>query len=463
MPNAFAQLMLLIWPLVMIVLFRKLPADRAIVWGMIGAYLILPPAPAGFDFPLLPPLTKDTMPALVALVAGLALARPTRPLLPESLLGRVLLGVFLLSPFPTVLTNAEPLSFGTTYIRGLQIRDALGLVVQQFLLVLPFLVARQYLFTAESQRVLLIALVAAALVYTLPVLIELRMSPQLNTWVYGWFQHSFAQMVRGDGYRPIVFLYHALWLSFFMVIAAVAAAGLLKTETNRTLRALWLVAMVWLAIIVVLAKGYASILYAMVLLPLVLLLGARAQIAVAACIALLAISYPVVKGADMVPTDAVLSLAERIEDDRAGSLRFRFDNEEILQEKVDQKPLFGWGSWGRNHVYNEDGRMITITDGRWIITMGVYGWVGFLAEVWLLALPIFMIWRESRRDGDPLPPYAGPLALLLAVNLFDMIPNATLTPLTWLIAGSLWGMAEERRARAARWRLELEPVWRSVM
>jgi hypothetical protein len=455
--------MILLWPLVTFVLFRKLPADRALIWSMIGAYLVLPPAPAGFDYPLVPPLTKDTLPPLVAFAAILALTEPKRPYLPESPIGRVLLAIFLLSPFPTVLTNTESLSFGRTFIQGLQFKDAVSLMVQQFLLILPFLMARQLLVSAESQRALLVALVAAASVYTLPVLFELRMSPQLNTWIYGWFQHDFSQMVRGGGYRPIVFLYHALWLAFFMMMAAVSAAVLLKTEKRRALRALWLVAMIWLALIVVLTKGYASILYALVLLPLVLFLGTRLQIAAAACIALFAVSYPMLKGVDMIPTETVLAAAERVDPARARSLEFRFDNEELLQERLDQKPLFGWGSWGRNHVHNEEGRMITIADGRWIITMGVYGWVGFLAEFWLITLPIFMIWRESLRKDDPVPPYAGPLALLLAVNLFDMIPNATLTPLTWLVAGALWGLVEERQAQARRRSFALEPVWRSVM
>lgn len=466
MPNAFAQFMLVLWPVVTIVLFRKLPADRALIWTMLGGYLILPPSPAGFDFPLVPPLTKDTLPSLAAFAAVLALTRPSRPLFPENPLGRVVLGVFLLAPFPTVLTNPEPLSYGTTFIPGLQIKDAVALMVQQFLLILPFLLARQLLVSAESQRALLVALVAAALVYTLPALVELRMSPQLNTWVYGWFQHDFWQMVRGDGYRPIVFMYHALWLSFLMVMAAVSAAALFKTEARPAMRAVWLVAVVWLMIILVLTKGYASIFYAMLLLPLVLFLGNRLQIAVAACIAVCAIAYPTLKKVDIVPIDAVLHAAAQVDAERAGSLEYRFDNEQMLQARVDQKPIFGWGSWGRNHVYNDDGRMITITDGRWIITMGVYGWVGFLAEFFLIALPIFMIWRKSLRDPESVPPYAGPLALLLAVNLFDMIPNATLTPLTWLVAGALWGLVEERQSKSPSQkpgRAGLEPVWRSVM
>jgi hypothetical protein len=53
------------------------------------------------------------------------------------------------------------------------------------------------------------------------------------------------------------------------------------------------------------------------------------------------------------------------------------------------------------------------------------------------------------------------LCLLLAINAVDLIPNATLTPLTWLIAGALTGYSErlreraiktvDQRAEAARW------------
>jgi hypothetical protein len=34
------------------------------------------------------------------------------------------------------------------------------------------------------------------------------------------------------------------------------------------------------------------------------------------------------------------------------------------------------------------------------------------------------------------------LAIVLAVNLVDLIPNSWLSPLTWLIAGALLGAAE---------------------
>ena len=70
------------------------------------------------------------------------------------------------------------------------------------------------------------ALVVAGLAYSVPMLIEVRLSPQINIWVYGFFQHNFDQMMRYGGFRPIVFLPHGLWVAFFALMALVAAVGL---------------------------------------------------------------------------------------------------------------------------------------------------------------------------------------------------------------------------------------------
>jgi hypothetical protein len=58
-------------------------------------------------------------------------------------------------------------------------------------------------------------------------------------------------------------------------------------------------------------------------------------------------------------------------------------------------------------------------------------------------LPLVLLARQGRRRAaGELSPYAGPLALMLGVNMIDMLPNATLIPFTWLLAGALLGYAE---------------------
>jgi hypothetical protein len=42
------------------------------------------------------------------------------------------------------------------------------------------------------------------------------------------------------------------------------------------------------------------------------------------------------------------------------------------------------------------------------------------------------------------------LMLMLAVNMVDLMPNATVTPLTWLLAGALLGHAERFSLLPAR-------------
>lgn len=191
--------------------------------------------------------------------------------------------------------------------------------------------------------------------------------------------------------------------------------------------------------------------------------------------------YPALKLSNLVPSDALVGQAEAVSAERAQSLSFRFDNEDILFDRAMEKPLFGWGIWGRNHLHDATtGAITTVSDGYWIIVIGVWGWLGYIAQFGLMALPIWLISRElrhergvqkdrllnetsyklldtpaSRRElDDGLSPYIGPLAVMLGFNMIDMLPNATLTPTTWLIAGTLFGHAE----RLARRRLSGEDL-----
>ena len=440
MPNLFALLMLVLWPVIAVVLFRRLPVGRAIIASLLVAYLFLPPPPAGFDFPLLPPLTKETIPSLAMLLACLILYRDKITLLPETMVGRVLVVVFILSPMATVLTNTEPVFWGQMGLPALKLREGLSTMIQQGLLIAPFLMAHNFLRHPGDQRDILKALFIGGMVYSVLMLVEIRLSPQLNIWVYGFFQHNFDQMIRFGGFRPIVFLYHGLWVSFFAMTAVVAAVALARGSTTRIVVGFW-VAAAYLLVVLILSKSLGAILYGAALVPLVAVVSSRMQLRVAALLAFVALAYPLMKGADLVPQQALLQQAERVDSDRANSLRFRFQQETILLERAQEKPLFGWGLWGRNHIWDGATQTIlTVTDGRWIILIGVLGWVGFLAEFGLLAYPIYLMWRKAGQGQ--LSPWVGPMALILGVNMIDLIPNATLTPLTWLMAGAILGYAE---------------------
>ena len=122
--------------------------------------------------------------------------------------------------------------------------------------------------------------------------------------------------------------------------------------------------------------------------------------------------------------------------------------------------MFGWGRYGRNRVYESElGRDVSVTDGEWIITLGIFGLVGFLLQFGLLAIPVFrastaLKYVESAQDRV----YLAALALILSINLVDLLPNSTLRPLTWLIAGALLGRAETILATKRRGQVQWNAV-----
>lgn len=447
MPNALAYLVLPLWPLVVMVLFERLPRERALIWSILGGYLILPPV-ANIDLPAIPPMDKLSIPALSAYLVARFRMGYAVPLIPRNRLAQVLLALFVLGPFGTVLVNPELIAVATRQsLPGLTPYDAFSICAAQVFAIMTFALGRSLLASPESLREILVAVVAGCLVYSVPMLIEIRLSPQMNVWVYGFFQHSFEQMMRQGGFRPIVFLEHGLWVAFLAMTAAVAAAALAREAPAEDKRRRYLITG-YLMVLLVLCKSIGSLVFALALVPLAVLTSQRWQIRVAAAMALLALCYPVLRALDYVPVQDLLDFARRFSADRAGSLQFRFDNELLLLEHAQQKFWFGWGGYDRNLLHDPwDGRVTTISDGRWIIVLGQLGWVGYLAEFGLIGLPILLIWYESiRRRGRPLAPAVAPMALILGINMVDMLPNATLTPLTWLFAGALLGHAERLAA-----------------
>ncbi|MGE4325706.1 MAG: hypothetical protein AB7E21_06285 [Pseudodonghicola sp.] len=447
MPNALAMLMLMIWPIACIILMKRLPLERGLIWCILGGYLLLPPV-ANFDLPLIPPMDKDSIPSVMAFLLAILMLHRKVPLMPQSAAGKVLVLMFLLGTIPTVLTNGEPVTYsnewGESYtVQGLRVHDILSVMVGQAIVLLPFLLGRALLGTEKGLRELLLAMMVGGLIYTIPSLIEIRLSPQINVWVYGFFQHSFEQMMREGGFRPIVFLPHGLWLAIFMFSALISTAALTRYADPKV-RAKMIMATIYLAGVLYLCKSLASQIYAISFLPLVLFASPKVQIRVAFLLAATAVLYPMLRNAGLIPLDSILAWASDISQERAASLLYRINNEEILLARAHDKLLFGWGGWGRNLMLDPaSGRVLTVPDGRWIIVFGTFGWLGYIAEMGLLALPLVLLWRRSRSGA--VSNYAAPVALIIAATMVDMLLNATLVPLTWLCAGAVLGHAENPR------------------
>ena len=444
--NTLAYLMLALWPVVSWMLFTKLDPARALIWTVLGAYMLLPPVVA-LDMPVVPGIDKDAVAGLAALVAVLFLLRQRFGVWPASRIGRGLIVLYILSPFATVLTNGDEIWFQASGLQALRIYDSVAVVANQAIALVPFFLARRFLATDQAMRAIVVALVIAGLIYSLPMLFEARMSPQLNLWIYGFFQHDFSQAIRFGGYRPFVFMPHGLWVAFFAMMCFIAAVTLLRAGPAAKRPGQLLVAG-HLFVVLLFCLSAGPVVYALLLVPLVLIVPPRLQMLCAGLMVAVVITYPLLRGLQMVPVQDLLTLSTGLNAERGASLAFRITNEELLLDRAAERPWFGWGLYGRGLLHDAvTGEINVIADGGWIITLGTFGWAGYIAEFGLLALPVGLMAREAlRQPAAMLSPFAAAVVLILAVNLVDLLPNDTLIPFTWLMAGAVLGHAEALRS-----------------
>lgn len=374
----------------------------------------------------------------------------------------ILIAMYLAGPVITSLLNGDAIYVGDKVLPGVGIYDGLSAALGQFLALVPFFISRQFFRGGNDLESIFSTLVIAGVGYSVLLLFEIRMSPQLHLWVYGYYPSDFIQEIRADGgFRPMAFMGHGLAAAFFAMTAFVAS-GILWRERLRIFSSVSSGLITgYLGIVLVLCKSGAAIVYGAVLLPLVRWANVRLQLKFAAVFVAIALTYPIARIVEIFPTDKIVHFAGSINEQRAGSLQFRFDQEERLLERASQRFVFGWGRYGRNRVYVEDWRGVggdaSVTDGRWIITLGQFGLFGFLAEFGLLAMTVLTAAKAVRfaklsREAACL---AG-LGLMVSINLIELLPNSTLTPWTWLLAGALLGRSEAIIAAARKHKKRVE-------
>ena len=425
-----------------------LPIEAAAIWSLLGGLLLLP-SEFHVNVPGFPPLDKDSIPALATLVLCWMKGAPTKA--PhQSIFVYLLALAYLVSPLPTSFTNSYELQVGKASIPGFYPLDGLKYIYRNLITLAPFYVGSRILYTPQGRMLLLRTMPAAMLVYSLPMLYELRMSPQLHTLVYGYFPSMFSQQMRSGGFRPVVFFNHGLALAFFTALALIAALILVRTKT-RVLAVLAGAAAGYLGVLLVFCKSLGPLIYAVLLAPVILLTRPRFWVAICVPLTLMVCAYPVLRGNHLIPTEIIAKNAGRVESDRFFSYQTRVINEEMLLAKANEKPIFGWGTWGRNRIYDaETGKDISVTDGGWVIIYGVWGWFGYLALFTLFAAVTLQAFRAVDSKLTPENVSLAGLTLLLTVYVVDQIPNAYPLSLTFLIAGAVGTAARDRLRQRGR-------------
>ena len=433
-----------------VILFIMLPVEAAAIWSLLGGYLLLPSA-TRVDVALLPPLDKFSIPAISTFLLCWIKGTPA-PAPRKSFLIYALAFAFVVSPILTSLNNSYELRIGKTSIAGFYPLDGVKLSLRNICTLAPFFVGMRFLSSEQGRALLLKSLPTAALIYSIPMLFEVRFSPQLHSWVYGFFPHSFIQQYRDGGFRPVVFLGHGLEVALFASMALVAAMAVWRAKW-RVLNLPAGVVAGYLAVVLLLCKSLGSMIYAAVIGPIMFLTKPKTWVSIACGILLLVSAYPLLRTYDIVPVHRVVDAAKTISAERSSSFETRVKNEDILLAKGNEKPFFGWGTWARNRVYDAtSGEDVSVTDGFWIIQYGMFGWLGYLALFGLFTVAVFRGRSVVRGPATQATITLAGLSLLLAVNVADLIPNADLLPFTYVMAGSIAGCIRARSAVKVRQR-----------
>jgi len=442
--NTLSYIILFGWPVLSIWLYRQKSLQFATLVTIVGGFMVLAVS-TSVDFPLIPPLGKHSMPVFSAIL-GCWFIKGRRIKYFANKGGlKILVLMLFFGAFITAELNSDRVIVGGRFLPGLTLHDAISAVIGVFIQITPFFIGRQFFRSYQDQLLMFRFLVIVGLIYSMPMLYEIRMSPQLHTIFYGYFPHSFLQQARDGGFRPVVFMGHGLLVAFFTVCTLTAATVLWKVG-EKVHKFSAVIVIFYLLVVLVLCKSMASIIYGVFAVLMIKTVSYKNQFRAAALLAILFLSYPTMSIMKIFPHQGIVEFSRTyIGDQRASSLSYRFDNENILLDHGRERFLFGWGGWGRNRVYDaETGKDKSVTDGGWVLTFGITGIVGFIAKFGLLAMSIFTAKIASMKikEKNELNMLAGH-ALLVSLIMIDQLPNASLAPWLWLLAGILLGRSEE--------------------
>jgi hypothetical protein len=435
------------WIPATLLVFALIPPRRAVLLSYATGWLFLPVA--NFPIPGFTDYTKVTAINLSVLLAVLLFdSRRLIRFRPRPI------------DLPMAVWCACPLF--SSISNGLGVYDGVSEIIYRTIMWgVPYLVGRIYFRTEEDLRELVLAIVIGGLVYVPLCLLEIRLSPQLHDWIYGYHQRPFRMNVRYDSYRPIVFMHSALMVGMWMASSTVLVFWLWRERGGSRPLGVhpgWLWAVLGGTTILCKNAGAISLMIAGCLLRpatrgswgRALMIGSALAIAI----------FPLLRISGIVSKDDLTGAIQAAYDPaRARSFLFRATQEDTLSEHALTRPVFGWGGYGRARVRNEKGRLASVADSRWIVYFGQNGFLGLGAVTAVFLAPVVVLARYRPTRGGRNPNMHARWALTTVVVLYsvDGLVNAFVQPLLILAIGALCMQVKptvrargRRRVRAAR-------------
>lgn len=439
----FAKTVLYLFlPFAVLMYFRFRPAIATII-VLVGGTMFLPERIL-LEIPALPRLDKQSVTTAGALIGCLikcpkALMR-ARPFRLADLV--ILFGIF--SFLGTVATNQEMLWYpARDWIPRENWWNGLSVVFSDIMhLYFPFLIGRAIFRTSKDIKDLLTGYAIGALILSPLIPVEVRLSPQIHRWIYGFMPHDFLDSERGGGaFRAMLFMVGGgLALAMLTAQGIVSAAALSKVKKRIWILPRKLIAP-YLFGVLLLMRSLAATIYAITFQLAVAYLKPRTQTLLAVLLACAAMAYTPLRLIGAFPTETLVAVAKDINEFRAISLKYRFDQEVYLIQKARQKLWLGWGEFERSHAFNRMG-IETPPDGGWIVALGTRGIPGVILLFAPFAMAIFSARAGIKRVRDPSDRILlGALSLMTTMYMVDLLPNSLFSHLGILVAGALFGLS----------------------
>jgi hypothetical protein len=450
-PNVLALIALGGYPLVVLVLFLLYRPPAAAALSLVIAEMVLPSVVA---LPLHPNwLDKVAISTIATFVCALFFARSYRKGSRPFRGIEFIFLIWLVGCFFTTWTNRDAVQYGPVTLSGETFADFVSEALH--MLCVPwacFFLGRTLYRTSRDLMSLHRIMAVAITIFTLPILFEIRMSPQISNMFYGFNPTLWGMVYRWGGYRPLVTFNTGIHLASFLLFFAIMTTAMARVKA-RMARIPMPALCAYLLAVLVLCKSTGAIVYAAVMVPLVVFSSPRRMLRVATTVTIIFVVYPILRFYELIPTDSIVDLFAKISQDRADSLKYRFDMEKGMLDWMARRPWFGWGGYSRGFVHDlNTGANLSIPDGSVIINLSVHGGVGFftyfLPYVYaILRAPRFVKRIKSRTDRILI----SALCLNGAVVLLDLAFNSSFFPIYMFLLGAVYGLgpgilAEEARA-----------------
>lgn len=423
--NALVPIALFGWIPVVLGIYTFFPSRTALLISIIGGWLFLPIA--GYEFPGIPDFNKTTA-SCVGVLLGTLIFDPNKFFQYRPCVSDIPMLLWAFSPFMASISN------GYGVYDGLSV--ALIHIIQWGV---PFFLGRIYFNCIDDLNLFAKAFVIGGLIYVPLCLIEIRMSPQLHTWIYGYHQHDFIQSYRMGGWRPTVFMQHGLMVSVWMMSSSLICFWLWYTKTVRRIagiKVLWCVLLISTTFI--LCKSTGAI--ALWIVGLLCLLATK-RIGNALPLWILLSATPIyllTRISSAVSTESVLNVAKLlVNEERVQSLEFRLLQEDRVIQVALERPLFGWGSWGPGQ------------DQLWLLIFRNQGAIALFCMVLVLSLPAILYACRTPRLQLASSAGAASVSFSVITLLFciDCLFNAMVTPVFTMAAGAVIGVHGGKKSR----------------